>query len=197
MSSTRILSTLFITALCLTAPSLAQDDKSDKKASGAGGQVEVKTDRFSNITTVTLKPQTILDKPEHLVTMRIETKLEKKDFDDAFRDEVNAYVYFESHSNGSIDFGDRKILFLVNNQPLRVPAGEIKIEVPIDPKPGFKSYRSGLTIFNRVALEQIGKANEIEMRLGSVELRLSASMVATMREYATQALAQQKAVNGR
>jgi len=197
MSSLRMLANLFITALCLTTFSFAQDGKSDKGTSGAGGQIEVKTDRFSNITTVTLKPQTILDKPEHLVTMRIETKLEKKDFDDAFRDEVNAYVYFESHSNGSIDFGDRKILFLVNNQPLRVPAGEVKIEVPIDPKPGLKSYRSGLTIFNRAALEQIGKANEIEMRLGSVELTLSASMVKILREYAAQALAQQKAINGK
>jgi len=35
------------------------------------------------------------------------------------------------------------------------------------------------------------------MRLGSVELTLSASMIATLREYATQALAQQKIINGR
>jgi hypothetical protein len=197
MSSLRVFATLFITALCLTAPSFAQDGKGGKEASGAGNEVEVKTDRFSNITKVTLKPQTILDKPGHLVTMRIETKLEKKDSDDAFRDSVDAYAHFESQSNGSIDFGDGKILFLVNSRPLQTPEAEIETDGYTDPKPGFKVNKSGVTIFNRAALEQIAKANEIEMRLGSVELRLSASLVATMREYATQALAQQKAINGR
>lgn len=197
MSSLRMLANLFITALCLTTFSFAQDGKSDKGTSGAGGQIEVKTDRFSNITTVALKPQTILDKPEHLVTMRIETKLEKKDFDDAFRDEVNAYVYFESQSNGSIDFGDGKILFLVNSRPLQISRGELETDGFTNPKPGFKINKSGITIFNRAALEQIGKANEIEMRIGSVELTLSASLVKILREYAAQALTQQKAINGR
>ncbi len=197
MSLTRILATLFITALCLTASSFAQDVKGGKEASGAGGQVEVKTDRFSNITTVTLKSQTILDKPEHLITMRIETKLEKKEFGDAFRDDVDAYAYFESHSDGSIDFGDGKIFFLVNGRPLQMSSGGLETDGFADPKPGFKINKSGVKIFNRAALEQIGKANEIEMRLGSVELTLGASMVKTLREYAAQALAQQKAINGR
>src|SRR5262249_9019483 len=156
-----MLATLCITALCLTAPAFAQDGKGDKDATGAGSQIEVKTDRFSNVTKETLKPQAILDKPEHLVTMRIEAKLEKKDFDDAFRDSVDAYAYFDSQSNGSIDFGDGKILFLVNGGPLQTSRGELETDGFTDPKPGFKINKSGITIFNRAALEQIRKANEI------------------------------------
>jgi hypothetical protein len=38
-------------------------------------QVEVKTDRFSGVTTVKLKPQAILDKPDHQMTIDIETKV--------------------------------------------------------------------------------------------------------------------------
>jgi hypothetical protein len=193
----RIIATLFVATFCLTASSVAQDPKSDKEAASAGSQIEVKTDRFSNLTKVTLKPQTILDKPDHLITMRIETKLEKKGFDDVFRDSVDAYVYFESHSNGGVDFGNRKIHFLVNGQPLNVPPGKITIEGLIKPKPGFKIYQSGVALFNRAALEQFRKADLIEMRLGSIELTPSASMITTLREYATQALAQQKAINGR
>ncbi len=41
-------------------------------------QVEVKTDRFSGVTTVKLKPQVILDKLDHQLMMEIETKLGEK-----------------------------------------------------------------------------------------------------------------------
>jgi hypothetical protein len=35
--------------------------------------------RFSNVTTVTLKPQAILDAPGHLITMEIKTKLKERE----------------------------------------------------------------------------------------------------------------------
>ena len=38
-------------------------------------QVEVKTDRFSGVTTVKLKPQVILDKPDQRLTIEITAKL--------------------------------------------------------------------------------------------------------------------------
>ena len=45
-------------------------------------QIEVKTDRFSGVTTVKLKPQVILDKPDHRLTISFETKLGEKKFSD-------------------------------------------------------------------------------------------------------------------
>jgi HKD family nuclease len=193
----RVIATLFIAAICLIS-AVSQDVKDDKESAGSGSKVEVKTDRFSNITTVNLKPQTILDKPDHLITMRVEAKIEKKAFDDVFRDSVDAQVFFESHTKTAVDFGDRQIRFLVDGQPLDVPPGEIEYNSLISkPKSGFKIYESGITIFNRAALERFKKADRIEMRIGSIELTLSTSMLATLREYATQTLAQQKAINGR
>ena len=38
-------------------------------------QIEVKTDRFSGVTTVKLKPQVILDKPDQRLTIEITAKL--------------------------------------------------------------------------------------------------------------------------
>ncbi len=62
----------------------------------ANDQVEVKTDRFSGVTTVKLKPQVILDKPDHQLTMEIETKLGEKKVSDLEREEVKAIASFES-----------------------------------------------------------------------------------------------------
>jgi predicted nucleic acid-binding protein len=194
--SIRIIATLFIAAaLCLVAFSYAQNTHADKSNES---QVEVKTDRFSNLTTVSLKPQTIIDEAEmHLLTMQIDAKLEKKNVDDVFRDQVNAIVQFKSHSQGGVDFGDYKIHFLVDGHPLNVPPGKISVIGGLTPKQGFKIYRSGTILLNREALEKIRKADRIEVRFGAIELTLNASALTTMRDYAEQTLAQQKAINGR
>jgi len=47
-------------------------------ARSANDQIEVKTDHFSGVTTVKLKSQVILEKPDHQLTMEIETKLGEK-----------------------------------------------------------------------------------------------------------------------
>src|SRR5919108_2644072 len=161
--SIRIFATLFIAALSMTVSVTAQESS----------QVEVKTDRFSNTTKVTLKPQTILKEPDndpdHLITMRIETALTKKAFDDTFRDSVDAKVYIESHSKVAVEFGDGKINLLVDGRPLSVPPGEIEFDPLINkPKPGFKTYRSGIILFDRAALEKIEQAKQVEMRIGSI-----------------------------
>jgi hypothetical protein len=72
----------------------------------ANDQVEVKTDRFSGVTTVKLKPQMILDKPDHQMTIEIETKLGEKGKLDFEKDDVAAKVWFRSLYKGSVDFGD-------------------------------------------------------------------------------------------
>ena len=61
---------------------------SDTKS--ASDQIEVKTDRFSGVTTVKLKPLVILDKPDHLLTIDIETKLGEKVRFESEKEEVKA-----------------------------------------------------------------------------------------------------------
>ena len=83
-------------------------------------QVEVKTDRFSGVTTVKLKPQVILDKPDHQMTIEIETKLGEKGQLDFEKDDVKAETRFRSLYKGSVDFGDQELHLLIDGKPLDI-----------------------------------------------------------------------------
>ncbi|MCI0665588.1 MAG: hypothetical protein L0220_31395 [Acidobacteria bacterium] len=167
-------------------------------AKTSNDQIEVKTDRFSNVITVTLKPQVILDKPDHYLTMEIKTKLGEKKFSDWEREMVNAFVNFESQSKVPVDFGDRQLHFMIDGKPLNLAKTSFSVSPHADRygklKPGFKISESFTSLFDRRALEQFSKANRIEMRLGSFEPTLSQSVVMNLREYANQVLAQHKIV---
>lgn len=174
------------------ADKAASQDADKGKADSINNPIEVKTDRFSNVTTVTLKPQTILDKPDHVITMEIETKLEEKAPDDKFKEVITARVSFESRSKKPVDTGDEKIHFLINGEPLTAPPGRFR-PVSSIPDSGFITLPIlGASSFNRRDLELLSKADRVEIRLGSIELTLSKAMVSTLREYAIQTLTQHK-----
>jgi hypothetical protein len=169
----------------------------DGKSSVAGDQIEVKEDRFSGVTTVKLKPQVILDKPEHQLTIRSETKLgDKKSFEWEMGT-VSAYVWLESHYNQSVDYGDRELHFIIDGKPLDI--GKITGGSPTEStlKPTFKIMASFVSIFDRSKLEQISNGNRIEMRFGTVEVTLGQPMVTALREYASQVLALDKTARGK
>src|SRR5262249_22604952 len=74
-----------------------QDSRRDEKsaiqntdAKSTDGQIEVKIDRLSGVTTAILNPQVVLDKPDHRLTISFETKLGEKKFSDLERDMVSA-----------------------------------------------------------------------------------------------------------
>jgi len=165
-------------------------------AKSTNDQVEMKTDRFSGVTTVKLKPQVILDKPDHQLTMEIEAKLGEKKVSDLEREDVKAIVSFESQSKASVDFGDEQLHFLIDGKPLNLGEADVKV----DPyaarynrlKQGFKIRESFLSIFDRPALEDFSKARHIEMRVGPIELTLSQPVSALLREYSNQVLALHK-----
>src|SRR5262249_25760129 len=151
-------------------------------------QVEVKTDRFSGVTTVRLKPQVVLDRPEHQLTIRSETKLgDKKSFEWEMGT-VSAHVWLESHYNRSVDYGDRELHFIIDGKPLDI--GRITGGSPTEStlKPAFKIMASFVSIFNRSKLEQISNGKRIEMRFGTVEVTLGQPIVTALREYASQVL---------
>jgi hypothetical protein len=169
--------------------------------SSTNDQIEVKTDRFSNVTTVTLKPQVIFEKPDHFITIEINTKIGEKKSYNFEKEMVQAYVTFESQSKGLVDFGDEELHFIINGRPLNLGKSEFST-IPYGSrtgklKPDFRLLKFSVKILDRPNLEQFSKANRIEMRLGSIETTLSDQLVATLREYATQALAQHKIANGR
>src|SRR5215510_11644973 len=115
-------------------------------------QVEVKTDRFSGVTTVKLKPQVILDKSDHQLTMEIETKLGEKKVSDLEREEIKAIASFESQSKASVDFGDEQLHFLIDGQQLKLGEMDIKVDPYAERynklKQGFKIRESFLSILD-------------------------------------------------
>ncbi len=164
-------------------------------------QVEVKTDRFSGVTTVKLKPQVILDKPDHQMTIEIETKLGEKGQLDFEKDDVKAETRFRSLYKGSVDFGDQELHLLIDGKPLdlgKIPGGEPEAtDENMRRQRGFRISTFFVAIFDRPGLEQLGRATRIEMRLGSIELMLGKPEVMVLREYANQVLAQHKIVRDR
>ena len=166
----------------LTGASQTSDAKS------TSDQIEVKNDRFSGVTTVKLKPQVVLDKPEHQLTIRSETKLGDKKSHEWEMGTVSAYVWLESHYNRSVDYGDRELHFIIDGKPLDI--GRITGGSPTEStlKPAFKIMASFVSIFNRSKLEQISNGKRIEMRFGTVEVTLGQPVVTALREYASQVL---------
>jgi len=157
-------------------------------AKSTSDQIEVKNDRFSGVTTVKLKPQVVLDKPEHQLTIRSETKLGDKKSHEWEMGTVSAYVWLESHYNQSVDYGDRELHFIIDGKPLDI--GRITGGSPTEStlKPAFKIMASFVSIFNRSKLEQISNGKHIEMRFGTVEVTLGQPVVTALREYASQVL---------
>jgi hypothetical protein len=184
---------------------VGQERQQEKKGSAQNSdaksvsdQIEVKTDRFSGVTTVKLKPQVILDKPDHQMTIDIETKLGEKGQLDFEKDDMKAEAWFRSQSKDPVDFGDQELHFLIDDKPLdlgKTPGGTNANMDKSTLKPGFRSSKSFVSILDRSDLTQFAKARRVEMRLGSIELTLGQPEVAMLREYANQVLAQHKIVS--
>ena len=157
-------------------------------AKSTSDQIEVKTDRFSGVTTVRLKPQVVLDKPEHQLTIRSETKLGDKKSYEWEMGTVSAYVWLESHYNRSVDYGDRELHFIIDGKPLEIGRTTGGSPTESTQKPAFKIMASFVSIFNRSKLEQISNGKRIDVRFGTVEVTLGQPIVTALREYASQVL---------
>ena len=167
----------------------------------ANDQIEIKEDRFSGVTTIVLKPQVILDKSDHQLTIEIKTKLGEKGKLDFEKDDVAAEVWFRSLYKGSVNFGDQELHFIIDGKPLNLgetPEGTAEAtDENMRRQRGFTIKKSFVSIFDRRAFEQFSKATRVEMRFGPIELALDRSAVSVLREYANQVLAQHKIVRER
>lgn len=175
------------------------EQASDTKSTN--DQVEVKTDRFSGVTTAKLKPLVILNKPDHQMTIEIETKLGEKGQLDVEKDDVKAETWFRSLYKGSVDFGDQELHMLIDGKPFdlgKIPGGDPEAtDENMRRQRGFRISTFFVAILDRRVMEQIGRATRVEMRLGSIEITLGRPEVAVLREYANQVLAQHKVVRER
>jgi hypothetical protein len=159
-------------ALCLTFSVFAQDNNA--AGNDAKSQIEVKADRFSGKSTVTLKPQVLLDTPKHKLTMRLDS------LDDF------AGVTFESSSEEYIDFGDKQLHFLVDGKRMFIDTASQQ-NTPFSQQKqdekGRTDYTALMSSLGIAQLEEIVAGKKVEMRLGTVELTLSQPALANLREY--------------
>ncbi|HEY8462122.1 MAG TPA: hypothetical protein VIM99_17165 [Blastocatellia bacterium] len=179
MTLIRAFIALFILDLFLTAPSFAQNKKGDKEADGrlrekASSQVEIETDRFSGKTTVKLKPQTLIDTPEHKLNMAIQNH-------DGFLG-----IRFDSISRDYIIFGNRELWFIVDGKSMRIDvASEARVPFASENRDeqGRRPWTTLISSMSLAQAEAIVSGNEVEMRLGPLELTWSRPILENLREY--------------
>ncbi len=179
---------MVMVGLCAGAlgQSIARSGGSKTARSNDGSQVEVKKDEFSGVTTITLKPQKLIDSPNHQLTMSVEAKLRSDAPSTGFAEIDNrAQIKLVSQSSKSIDFGDEKLYFLVDDQRINGPtAGGYDIPLPgarpASPLRIRHSYLSGLSL---AQLSQVASGKRVEMRLGSVEIALNSEMLSLLSKF--------------
>jgi hypothetical protein len=159
----------------------------DSLAWSQGDQVEVKTDRFSEVTTIKLKPQTILDTADQVITMRLEAKFGDKKIRDT-TDQVmeildeKAMVWFESFANVPTDFGDQELHFIVDGKRLKI--GESSGGTPgRSPKPPYRSLKTFVNSLDTGELKQLAAGKHVEMRLGKYDFVLNSAVLEHLREF--------------
>ena len=160
-------------------------------------QIDVNTDRFSQKATLVLKPQVLIDKPDHFVTLVIKTQVGKSE---DRRLEVSSYSMLHVASQARVppDFGDNKLHFLVDDKPLNIEYSTIS-DIPMSLEAKYHIEKDNLPrkvtysyYVNDPSFDSLSKAENIEMKLGPFELKLSNSATANLREYGKQVLAQYK-----
>ena len=182
-------------------PVAAQERGREKKsatqtndAMSTNDQIEVKVDRFSNTTTLILKPQILIDKPDHFMTLGIKTEIGKSD-DPQRKVSLYSFVHVDSQSKVPLDYGDDELRFLVGDKPLDIktenfseyPSVEAKYYIE---KNNLTRKRSYMAFLFEPSFERFSKAENVEMRLGPFETKLSQQVTASLREYAKRVLEQ-------
>lgn len=148
-------------------------------------QVVVDKDRYSGATTITLKPQKLIDSPEHLLTMSAESKTSDKPLIGFAEADERVMLKFDLQTTAALDYGDLELHFLVDGKPLRggsIAGGGSPL---LKPKP-VSPYTKRRTLFGSLSvptLGEIARGRKVEMRLGSVEATLSPELLGKLGEF--------------
>jgi hypothetical protein len=116
----------------------------------------------------------LIDTPEHQLTMVIQN------FDEF------SGIRFKSMSKSYISFGDRELWFIVDGKRMRIDtASESKAPSNLqdEDEKGRTPWTTLITSMSLPQLEEIVSGNKVEMRLGTVEVTWSQSVLDNMREY--------------
>ena len=180
-------------AYCMYAPSpqltALQEAKAALKKTGerlAQSSLEVKPDEFSGATLVRLRDVPIVNEPDHVLTVTMETKV--NDTSPAAQmasEEPRAAVVFTSFSSKGRDFGDREWHFLIDGKPLRigVAAESPPFQNPDSQARVLRVGRRVHAVLRMADLRRIVAGREVRMRLGSLETSLSSNVMHGLRSF--------------
>jgi len=152
-----------------------------------GSQVMVDKDEISGATTIKLKPQKLIDRLEHQLTMSAEAKLGGTAPQTGLPDaDERMLLGFTSLTSHKLDFGDQELHFLVDGKQVRggSTAGGYNPRLPGEQLPSpYKtrhSFTGGLSLSQ---LKQIASGRKVEMRLGSIETTLNSELLSRLSEF--------------
>jgi len=164
-------------------------------------QIEVKTDRFTGITTITLKPQKLISTQDLDISVALKTSVGGEsqshliDFD------------FKGNVDKKYDVSASDLYFLVDGERLKIARQSLSEYLDVSamiapppppsasppsssPQPAASKENSvelrpiscGWKL-SREKLSQIAEGTEVEMKLGSIEMKLDPKLLATLRDY--------------
>ncbi len=180
-------------AYCITSPSpkltALQEAKAALKKTGerlAQTSIEVTRDDFSGATLVRLREVTIVNQPDHALTLTVETKVNDTSPEARMLSyEPSALLHFTSFSTPSRDFGDYELHFLVDGKPIRV--GRVPNSPPFrNPDESARVLVIGRTLTSGLRmpdLRRLAAGREVRMRLGSIETELSSDVLSSLRSF--------------
>ncbi|MGH9899744.1 MAG: hypothetical protein ACRD4L_12940 [Pyrinomonadaceae bacterium] len=180
-----------VVGLCASAMSQSTTRKAsgdkDTRVSDQSQAVVVDKDNFSGATTITLKPQKLIDTPNHQLTMAAEVKLEGKTYAGVTGVDETVILELISRSKERVDYGDEELHFLVDGKQVRggpTAGGTYQPDLPSDDSGyGFKGgtrYTGGVSLSK---LQQIVKGRSVGLRFGSVKLMLDEKVLSNLRDF--------------
>lgn len=157
------------------------------KAAGVsdGQQVVVEKDEFSGATTVKLKPQKVVDTPERLLTMSAESKLGNKPSIGYDEFDERVMLRFDLQTTSEVKQGDLELYFLVDGKSVKGGSVANSYSPLLSPKPT-RPYTERQPYIGTVSiptLRQVARGKRVEMRVGSIEVSLSSSLLGQLNEF--------------
>ncbi|HZS47942.1 MAG TPA: hypothetical protein VFC63_22925 [Blastocatellia bacterium] len=147
-------------------------------AQAAGNDVEVRKDRFTGVTTVSLKPQILTKTAEYEIDLsKLQAEFGGKNIYGRIG-EGSVYLEVMAKPKKAMSFGDLQLHFLVDGKP--VDTGHTTSDLdPLDPSGYSHQFFIGIPFST---FKQIAIGKQVELRVGTIELTLSQTILGKFKD---------------
>ncbi len=149
-----------------------------------GQQIVTKMDKFSGATSITLKPQKVVDTPEQLLTVSAESKVGDKPSIGYEEADERVILSFDLQTTTS-NYDAEDLYFLVDRKSVK--GGSVASSrspllgaKPTSPYTKRRRFTGSVSI---PTLRQIARGKRVEMRLGSIEVTLNSDLLNKFGEF--------------